>query len=131
MPRHPSVYGNLLREFIDRHEVECWLVNTGWTGGPYGTGSRVPLKNTRQLLDAALSGELATGAMRLDPLFGFDVPLFVTGLDNQAILTPRDCWADQDAYDAMAAQLVNIFTENFKTFAPFVAADVQAAGPRL
>ena len=131
MPRHPTVYGNLLREFIDRHEVECWLVNTGWTGGPYGTGSRVALKNTRQLLDAALSGELATTAMRLDPLFGFEVPLFVTGLDNQAILTPRDCWVDKDAYDAMSAKLVGIFTENFKTFAPFVAADVQEAGPRL
>src|SRR5689334_14476907 len=87
MPRHPSVYGNMLRELIAKHKVDCWLVNTGWTGGKYGTGRRMPIKATRALLDAALSGALKSQPMRTDPVFGFQVPMALAGVDP-AILNP-------------------------------------------
>ena len=128
MPRHATVYGNLLRKLIAEHKVDCWLVNTGWTGGKYGTGSRMPIKATRALLTAALSGELKGQAMRTDPVFGFQVPLGLTGVDAR-ILTPRETWADKAAYDAMAARLVEMFTKNFDRFAGHVDAEVLAAGP--
>ncbi len=131
MPRHPSVYGNLLRELIAKHDVNCWLVNTGWTGGQYGEGSRMPIKVTRLLLDKALSGELDTAEMRVDPIFGFEVPLSVEGLENQNILIPRETWADSKAYDDVASKLVDIFVENFKKFESHVAADVRAAAPQM
>jgi phosphoenolpyruvate carboxykinase (ATP) len=128
MPRHATVYGNLLRKLIAEHKVDCWLVNTGWTGGKYGTGSRMPIKATRALLNAALSGELKGQAMRTDPVFGFQVPLALPGVDAK-ILTPRDTWADSAAYDAMATRLVDMFNTNFERFAAQVDADVRAAGP--
>lgn len=131
MPRHPSVYGNLLRDLIAEHKVDCWLVNTGWTGGQYGTGSRMPIKATRRLLDAALSGALSDVEMRIDPIFGFEVPVSVDGLGDQAILTPRATWADTAEYDKVAAKMVDIFVENFKKFEAHVAADVRAAAPQI
>ncbi len=88
MPRHPSVYGNLLKERIAKGNVTCWLVNTGWTGGSYGTGSRMPIKATRALLNAALDGSLNSATFRKDPNFGFEVPVSVPGVDS-AILDPR------------------------------------------
>ncbi len=130
MPRHPSVYGNLLRELIAKHNVDCWLVNTGWSGGKFGVGSRMPLKETRALLNAALDGSLKAQPMRKDPIFGFDVPTEVAGVTT-AILTPRDTWADQADYDKTAAALVEMFTKNFAKFADHVDADVIAAGPVL
>ena len=84
MPRHPSVYGNLLRDLIAQHDVDCWLVNTGWTGGKYGEGTRMPIKVTRALLNAALSGELKNQTMRVDPVFGFKVPVHAAGHRCQA-----------------------------------------------
>jgi phosphoenolpyruvate carboxykinase (ATP) len=128
MPRHATVYGNLLRKLIAEHKVDCWLVNTGWTGGKYGTGSRMPIKATRALLNAALAGELKNQAMRTDPVFGFQVPLALPGVDTK-ILTPRDTWGDAKAYDEMAARLVEMFNKNFERFANHVDADVRAAGP--
>lgn len=128
MPRHATVYGNLLRALIAEHKVDCWLVNTGWTGGKYGTGSRMPIKATRALLNAALSGELKTQPMRADAVFGFQVPLALAGVDPK-ILTPRDTWADTAAYDAMASRLVEMFNKNFERFAAHVDADVRSAGP--
>ena len=128
MPRHATVYGNLLRKLIAEHKVDCWLVNTGWTGGKYGTGSRMPIKATRALLNAALAGELKNQPMRTDPVFGFQVPLALTGVDAK-ILTPRETWADAKAYDEMAARLVEMFNKNFERFANHVDADVRAAGP--
>ncbi len=130
MPRHPSVYGNLLKERIARGGVACWLVNTGWTGGPYGTGSRMPIKATRALLNAALDGSLNAAAFRRDPHFGFDVPLAVAGVDT-AILDPRSTWESAERYDATAAKLVDLFVGNFRQFADDVDASVLAAGPRL
>ena len=130
MPRHPSVYGNLLRKLIAEHNVDCWLVNTGWTGGKFGAGSRMPIKATRALLNAALSGELKHQPMRTDPVFGFQVPLALPGVDAK-ILNPRETWADPKAYDAMAATLVDMFAKNFAKFEAHVDADVRAAGPTL
>ena len=130
MPRHPSVYGNLLRELIAKHKVDCWLVNTGWTGGKYGTGRRMPIKATRALLDAALSGALKSQPMRTDPVFGFQVPTALAGVDP-AILNPRETWSDKAAYDAQARALVDMFNKNFEKFAVHVDADVKAAAPGL
>ena len=130
MPRHPSVYGNLLRELIARHDVDCWLVNTGWTGGEYGVGHRMPIKATRALLNAALDGSLANVEMRRDPIFGFQVPIAVAGVDS-AILNPRDTWADKAAYDRQAMALVDMFIENFAKFEPHVDADVRKAAPAV
>lgn len=130
MPRHPSVYGNMLRELIGRHGVNCWLLNTGWTGGKFGTGRRMPIHATRALLDAALSGALASQPMRTDPLFGFQVPLALPGVDS-AILNPRETWADKAAYDAQARALVDMFRVNFEKFETHVDADVLAAAPVL
>ena len=128
MPRHPSVYGNLLRDLIARHEVDCWLVNTGWTGGKFGEGTRMPIKVTRALLNAALSGELKNQTMRVDPVFGFKVPVMLPGIDAK-LMTPRDTWADPRAYDATAAKLADMFTKNFAKFEAYVDAEVKRAGP--
>ena len=128
MPRHPSVYGNLLRKLIAEHGVDCWLVNTGWTGGKYGVGSRMPIKATRALLNAALSGSLANAEMRTDEMFGFMVPLALDGVDP-AILNPRQTWADAAEYDAMAQKLAGMFVANFEKFADHVDAEVILAAP--
>lgn len=128
MPRHPSVYGNLLRQLIAEHGVDCWLVNTGWTGGKYGEGTRMPIKVTRGLLNAALSGALKTQPMRTDPVFGFSVPVAMDGIDAK-LLNPRETWADPKAYDAMASKLAQMFHDNFAKFVAYVDADVMKASP--
>jgi phosphoenolpyruvate carboxykinase (ATP) len=129
MPRHPSVYGNLLKERIARGGVTCWLVNTGWTGGKYGVGRRMPIKETRALLNAALDGSLNGAEFRTDENFGFEVPVSVPGVDG-AILNPRDTWADKAGYDATAAKLTRLFTDNFAKFEAHVDAGVRDAAPR-
>jgi len=130
MPRHPSVYGNLLRDLIKEHNVDCWLVNTGWTGGAYGVGRRMPIAVTRALLTAALNGSLKNVEFRRDPNFGFEVPVSVPGVDS-SFLNPRETWADKAAYDAQAARLVGMFIDNFAKFADYVGEDVLNAAPRL
>ena len=130
MPRHPSTYGNLLKERIARGNVDCWLVNTGWTGGKYGVGSRMPIKATRALLNAALDGSLNDVEFRTDPNFGFKVPVAVPGVDP-AILDPRETWPDKAGYDATAARLVDLFNENFAQFAEHVDQGVREAAPRV
>jgi phosphoenolpyruvate carboxykinase (ATP) len=128
MPRRPTVYGNLLKERIARGGADCWLVNTGWTGGKYGTGKRMPIKATRALLNAALDGSLKNVEFRKDPNFGFDVPISVPGVDT-SILDPRSTWADKDEYDRTAAKLVDLFVANFAEFAPHVDEGVRQSGP--
>jgi phosphoenolpyruvate carboxykinase (ATP) len=130
MPRHPSEYGALLVELIDRHGVDCWLVNTGWTGGPFGVGRRMPIKETRALLVGVLSGSLHKAPMTKDAIFGFSVPSKVAGVDEN-ILTPRDTWVDPSAYDAKAKILAGMFAENFRIFESHVSEAVRAAGPRV
>ena len=132
MPRHPSVYGNLLKERIAKGGVACWLVNTGWTGGGAGTGgtgSRMPIKATRALLNAALDGSLNSATFRTDPNFGFEVPVAVAGVDAK-ILNPRDTWSDKAAYDAQAKKLVAMFIENFAQFADHVDEGVRQSAPK-
>ena len=134
MPRHPSVYGNLLKKRIAEGGVQCWLVNTGWTGGKYGTGNRMPIKATRALLNAALDGDLANVEYRKDPNFGFDVPVSVPALEaagiDQSILDPRTTWADGAQYDATAQKLVKLFVDNFEPFAAHVDQGVRDAAPQ-
>ena len=130
MPRHPSVYGNLLKERIAKGGVDCWLVNTGWTGGKYGVGKRMPIKETRALLNAALDGSLKNVEFRKDPNFGFDVPVAVPGVDS-SILDPRSTWASKEDYDRTAAKLVDLFVENFAEFAEHVDEGVRQSGPKV
>ncbi len=129
MPRHPSVYGNLLKERIARGGVDCWLVNTGWTGGKYGVGKRMPIKATRTLLNAALDGSLKNAEFRKDPNFGFEVPVELEGCTD--LLDPRSTWADKDEYDRTAAKLVDLFVANFAEFADHVDEGVRQAAPQV
>jgi len=130
MPRHPSVYGNLLKERIAKGGVDCWLVNTGWTGGKHGVGHRMPIKATRALLNAALDGSLGEAEYRTDPTFGFEVPVAVAGVDS-TMLDPRRTWSDGAEYDAMAAKLAGQFVENFAQFESHVDEGVRAAAPKV
>ena len=125
MPRRPEVYGNLLRDKIAHHGATCWLVNTGWTGGPYGQGNRMPIKATRALLTAALNGGLSGVEFRKDENFGFQVPITVAGVDD-SLLDPRATWKGQEAYDEQAQKLVNMFAENFAPYVPYIDEDVKA-----
>jgi phosphoenolpyruvate carboxykinase (ATP) len=130
MPRHPSEYGNLLRELIAKHHVDCWLVNTGWTGGKYGTGRRMPIRVTRRLLAAALDGSLNKADFRTDPYFGLAVPTSVPGVEPH-ILNPVKTWASQAEFAETAKKLVKLFRDNFVTFEPHVDAKVRDAAPAL
>ncbi len=130
MPRHPSVYGNLLKKRIAEGNVDCWLVNTGWTGGKYGTGHRMPIKATRALLNAALDGSLKDAKFRKDPNFGFEVPVSVPGVDSK-ILDPRQTWDDKDQYDRTAHKLVQLFVNNFEPFVAHVDQGVRDAAPQV
>ena len=126
MPRRPEIYGKLLAQKIAKHGASCWLVNTGWTGGAFGTGTRMPIKATRALLAAALDGSLAGKVFRRDPNFGFEVPVAVPGVEP-ALLNPRQTWVHGADYDAQARKLVGMFAANFGQYLPFIDADVRAA----
>ncbi|MGB5078613.1 MAG: phosphoenolpyruvate carboxykinase [Sphingorhabdus sp.] len=130
MPRHPSVYGNLLKERIAKGSVQCWLVNTGWTGGKATMAgiSRMPIKATRALLNAALDGTLNDAEFRKDPNFGFEFPVAVAGVDS-AILDPREAWENKADYDATARHLVQQFIDNFAQFADHVDEGVRQSAP--
>ncbi|MEM7582624.1 MAG: phosphoenolpyruvate carboxykinase [Acidobacteriota bacterium] len=128
MPLHPGVYGKLLGEKLSRHRAKVWLINTGWTGGPHGIGSRMRLSHTRRMVTAALSGELDQVATRTDPIFGLAIPERIEGVP-QDILTPRKTWADPAAYDTQVNRLADMFIENFKQFEDGVDERVKAAAP--
>ena len=130
MPRHPSVYGNLLRDLINKYDVTCWLVSTGWTGGPHGVGNRMPIKATRTLLNAALDGSLKDAEYRADDTFGFMVPTSLEGVDAK-ILDPRSTWSDGGAYDEQAAKLAQMFLDNFSQYETHVDSDVLASAPKV
>jgi phosphoenolpyruvate carboxykinase (ATP) len=130
LPRHPTVYGNLLRDLIHRHGADCWLVNTGWTGGRYGVGRRMPIRVTRSLLTAALDGSLKSATFRTDPYFGFAVPMELAGVAPH-LLNPSKTWADKTAFDQTARDLVAMFQRNFAAFESHVDADVRAAAPAV
>lgn len=126
MPRRPEVYGKLLQDKIAQHGASCWLVNTGWTGGAFGTGKRMPIAATRALLAAALDGSLNDVQFRKDPNFGFEVPVSVPGVEDK-LLDPRQTWADPAAYDKQAAKLVQMFSDNFAQYLGAIDDEVRAA----
>lgn len=128
MPLHPTVYATLLAEKIRKHGSSVWLVNTGWTGGPYGVGSRMSLKYTRRLLDEAISGNLDQVEYENDPVFGLSIPKEVNGVPS-AILIPRNTWEDKHAYDKKANQLASMFVENFKQFEEKASREILDAAP--
>jgi phosphoenolpyruvate carboxykinase (ATP) len=117
----------MLGEKLDEHDASVWLVNTGWTGGPFGEGKRMPIAETRAMLRAALSGELDGAAFRIDEVFGFEVPLAIPGVAD-ALLDPRSTWSDPAVYDAKARALAGMFRENFERFED---PELAAAGPRV
>lgn len=129
MPRHAAAYGELLKRKIADHDVTCWLVNTGWTGGGFGVGKRIPLKETRAMLHAALGGSLKDAPTRTDAAFGLAVPESVEGVEAK-LLSPRETWADKAAYDAAAKRLRGLFEKNFATYADEVDDEVRNAGPQ-
>ncbi len=128
LPLSPSVYAELLGAKIERHGVHTWLINTGWSGGPYGVGQRISLPYTRAIVRAALSGELDEVPMRRDPVFGVLVPRSCPGVPSE-VLDPRSCWQDPEAYDEQAGKLARMFAENFAQFEAGVPEAVAAAGP--
>jgi phosphoenolpyruvate carboxykinase (ATP) len=130
LPQPPSVYAHMLGERLDRHAATVWLVNTGWTGGPFGEGERMPIVATRTMLHAALSGGLEGAEYRLDHVFGFEVPKAVPGVEP-ALLDPRSTWRDPDAYDRKALELAHMFRDNFAQFTQEAGDAVTAAGPRV
>jgi phosphoenolpyruvate carboxykinase (ATP) len=130
MPRHPGEYAAMLVERLQRDDVPVWLVNTGWTGGPYGVGERMDIAHTRAMVRAALGGALDDVPTRMDPNFGVEVPTRCPDVPD-SFLDPRTTWADSDAYDRAAAKLSAMFRENFAAFADGVDPAIAAAGPAV
>jgi phosphoenolpyruvate carboxykinase (ATP) len=126
---HPSKYAELLAEKMTEHDARVWLVNTGWTGGAYGTGHRMSLPHTRAIVDAIHSGELKDSPTETDPVFGFEVPTRAPGVPGE-IMIPRNTWDDKDAYDAQRKKLAKLFAENFQKYAEGTSDEVRAAGPK-
>ncbi len=129
LPLNPNVYATMLGEKLARHQARVWLVNTGWTGGPYGVGKRMKIAHTRAMINAALAGQLDKVQYRADPVFNVDVPTSCPGVPDE-VLDPRKTWPDGRAYDEQAKKLAAMFAENFKRFEKDVAETVKAAGPR-
>ncbi len=129
LPRRPEVYGRMLERLIERHGVDCWLVNTGWTGGAYGIGQRMGIRHTRALLHAVLDGSLARARFRTEPFFGLAIPEAVPGIPVE-VLDPRQGWADKRAYDRRARDLVGRFEANFAQFQAAVGDEVRAVAIR-
>jgi phosphoenolpyruvate carboxykinase (ATP) len=130
MALHPTVYAKLLGEKIEKHQVQCWLVNTGWTGGPYGVGRRMKIAYTRAMVKAALNGELEGAGFEPDPIFGVHVPAACCDVPDE-VLRPRNTWADKTAYDRQARKLARMFADNFRQFEDMVTEEVRAAGPKV
>jgi phosphoenolpyruvate carboxykinase (ATP) len=129
MPLPPTVYATLLGEKIAKHKVNSWLVNTGWSGGPYGVGSRMKIANTRAMVRAALDGSLASIPTQQDPIFGLHVPNSCPGVSAE-VLNPRNTWKDKAAYDAKAKELAEKLKKNFEQFAASATSEVRNAGPK-
>jgi phosphoenolpyruvate carboxykinase (ATP) len=129
LPLHPTRYAEMLAERLRRHRAEVWLINTGWTGGPYGKGSRIKLEYTRTMVRAALNGGLTAVPFTPDPIFGVSVPHSCPGVPAE-LLQPRNTWKDPADYDAYARRLAGLFQANFKTYAAQVPEAVRQAGPR-
>ena len=129
MPMHPSVYGDILTEKIDEHEATCWMLNTGWIAEGYGKSDRIRIRWTRALLNAALDGSLNDVEMRVDPRFGFEVPVKCEGVPSE-ILDVRSTWKKPEEYDEAAENLVQLFKDNFERYEEDATTSVMAAGPQ-
>jgi len=127
---HPTKYAEMLAAKLRKHHAQTWLVNTGWSGGAYGTGSRIKLKYTRAIVDAIHAGTLANVATTEDPVFGLAVPTSCPGVPSE-ILVPRNTWADKAAYDDKAKKVAKLFAENFKKYEAQASAEVRASGPKV
>ncbi len=130
LPLHPGKYAEMLGQKMEKHDVNVWLVNTGWNGGPYGIGKRMKLAYTRSMITAAISGNLDQVEMQSDPVFNLAIPMEVPGVPSE-LLFPRNTWADKHAYDEKALFLANLFKKNFEKYASGVSGDVIAAGPNI
>ena len=130
MSLSPGVYARLLGEKIAAHQVSAWLVNTGWSGGPYGIGHRMPIDHTRAIVHAALVGALDEVPTRPDPIFGLGVPTSCPEVPTD-VLDPRRTWSDPKTYDAQAQRLAGLFAANLRNFGDSIPDDVRAAGPRV
>jgi phosphoenolpyruvate carboxykinase (ATP) len=130
MALHPTVYADLFGNLIAEHGVDCWLVNTGWTGGAYPAGQRIKIAYSRALVRAATSGALTDVSFTPDPVFGFDVPQQCPGVPDE-LLQPRGTWDDPSSYDAKADELAKLFASNFSEYADHASSQVRAAGPRV
>lgn len=128
MALHPSRYAELLGKKMEEHGTKVWLINTGWSGGPYGVGSRIKIAYTRRMLEAALNGELDNVEYWKDEFFGLNVPSHIEGIPDE-ILNPKSTWDDKEAYDEQAKKLAGMFKENFKEFEEYVTEEIKAAGP--
>ena len=129
MVLHPGVYADLLGKKMGQHNAACWLINTGWSGGPYGVGKRMKISHTRAMIRAILSGSLANVSTVPDPIFGVNVPVSCPDVPSE-VLQPRNTWEDKAAYDRQAADLARRFNENFKKYEAGVSDEVRAAAPK-
>ena len=130
LPLHPGKYAAMLGEKMRKHQVNVWLINTGWTGGPHGIGNRMKLGYTRAMITAALEGKLDRAEFNTDPVFGFKVPAAVPGVPSE-VLTPRNTWADKGAYDEKAKFLAGLFIKNFEKYVAGVTEEIKNAGPKI
>ena len=128
MPLHQSFYGKLLGEKIRQHNVRCWLINTGWSGGPYGVGQRMDIHHARAMLNAALHGELDDVEMEVDPVFQVSIPKHCPGIPDE-VLQPASAWQDADAYQVKAREVAKMFQDNFRQFVDEADPDIRNAGP--
>ena len=126
---HPTKYAEMLGDLLKQHDAKVWLVNTGWSGGAYGTGKRMKLSHTRSMVRAALAGALDAAATTTDPIFGLAVPTAIAGVPSE-VLDARGTWADGAAYDAQARKLAGMFRENFARFGDAVSPAIAGAGPK-
>jgi phosphoenolpyruvate carboxykinase (ATP) len=130
LPLHPTVYARMLGQKLVQHKAQVWLVNTGWSGGPYGVGQRMKIAYTRAMVRAALGGDLDEVPTELDPVFGLPMPIACPGVPSE-VLNPRHTWTDKEAYDCKARELAGLFVKNFEQFKAHVTPDVSAAGPKI
>ena len=129
LPLNPNVYARMLGEKIAKHGARVWLVNTGWTGGPYGVGKRMKIAYTRAMITAALTGQLDNVQYKKHPVFNLDMPTTCPGV-AESVLDPRSTWPDAAQYDEQAKKLAKMFVDNFVTFENNVAASIKEAGPK-
>jgi phosphoenolpyruvate carboxykinase (ATP) len=130
LPLHPTVYAGLFGEKMEKNEVNVWLINTGWTGGPYGVGSRMKLAYTRAMISAALEGKLDFAPMHPDPIFGFQVPKICPNVPAE-VLNPRNTWSDPGAYDIQAKKLAQAFVSNFSKYEDFASEEILKGAPKV